>query len=174
MVRTNGVPSSLAPAVRQAVWSLDRDVPIDRVGPLEAVVATSLGQPRLLMVLLGVFGSLAVALGAIGIYGVISYGVAQRTQEIGVRLALGAGRRDVVRLVVGHALALCVTGLVIGIALALALTRVLTRQLYGIEATDPITFVGMGTLLCVVAVAASWIPALRASRVDPTVSLRAG
>ena len=174
MVRTNGVPSSLAPAVREAVWSLDRNVPIDRVGPLEAVVATSLGQPRLLMVLLGVFGSLAVSLGAIGIYGVISYGVAQRTQEIGVRLALGAGRGDVVRLVVGHALALCVTGLVIGIALALAVTRVLTRQLYGIEATDPVTFVGMGTLLCVVAIAASWIPALRASRVDPTVSLRAG
>ena len=173
MVRTNGVPSNLAPAVREAVWSVDRDVPIDRVGPLEGVVATSLDQPRLLMLLLSVFGTLALALGAIGIYGVMSYGVAQRTQEIGVRLALGAGRRDVVRLIVGHALTLCAAGLAIGIALALAFTRVLSRQLHGIEATDPFTFFGMATLLGLVAVAASWIPALRASRVDPTESLRA-
>jgi putative ABC transport system permease protein len=172
MVRSAADPSPLADATRRAVWSVDRDVPIDHLGPLAGVVATSLAQPRLLVLLLGIFGALALALGAVGIYGVISYAVAQRRQEIGVRMALGASRGDVVRLVVGNGITLAGVGLALGVVLALAVTRLLASQLYDVGATDPLTFAATALVLGTVALLASWIPARRAARVQPTESLR--
>jgi predicted permease len=172
MVRGAGDPASLASSVRAAVWSVDRDVPIDQLGPLDRVISTSLAQPRLLVLLLGLFGSLALVLGAVGIYGVISFAVAQRTPEIGVRIALGANRADILRLVVGEGLTMSAMGLALGIGLSLAVTRVLAKQLHDIRPTDPLTFAGTVVLLGVVALSASWIPARRASRLEPTQSLR--
>lgn len=172
MLRADGDPLKLAVVARQAVWSVDRDVPIVGMGTMADVVSSSAAQPRLLMLLLGIFGALALSLGAIGIYGVISYLVAQRTPEIGVRMALGARGQDVVRSVVKDALGLAGVGVIAGILIALGVTRLLATQLYGIGSTDPLTFVAVALVLGAVAFVASWVPARRAARVDPTIALR--
>jgi ABC-type antimicrobial peptide transport system permease subunit len=124
------------------------------------------------MVLLAVFAGLALLLSSIGIYGVISYVVGQRTNEIGIRIALGAQQRDVLRLMLGEGMKMALLGVAIGIAVALAVTHLMVNILFGVSATDPLTFLGVATLLVVVALAACWIPARRATRVDPLVALR--
>ncbi|HEV2147308.1 MAG TPA: ABC transporter permease, partial [Longimicrobiaceae bacterium] len=173
LVRTRQDPAGLSRAVHEAVWSLDRNVPISDVRPLGRVVSESLSQPRVLVLLLGGFGVLALVLGAIGIYGVVSYGVAQRSREFGVRMALGARAGDVLRLVLGGAFRLAAAGVLAGVAASLVLARLLASQLYGVRPTDPATFLGVAALLAAVALVASWLPARRATRVDPMVALRA-
>jgi predicted lysophospholipase L1 biosynthesis ABC-type transport system permease subunit len=160
-------------ALRDALSRVDPAQPVDRVQPLQDVLATSLAARRFPLRLLAVFAALALVLSAVGIYGVTSYAVAQRTREIGVRMAVGASAGKVVRMVLGSALRTVVIGLCIGAAGALAGGRLIASQLYGVSAHDPLTFVGIAALLALVALAASGIPALRAARIDPMAALRA-
>jgi putative ABC transport system permease protein len=173
VVRTAVPPLSLAGAVRRAVAGLDPNLPVNELRPLEQLTADSVSQPRFYMLLLSVFAGTALALAAIGIFGVISYGVAQRTREIGVRMALGAEPASVLRVVVGGALGLAGIGVGLGVLGALAGTRLLSGLLYGVAATDPLTYAGVAVLLLGVAALASWLPARAAVRVDPVVALRA-
>jgi putative ABC transport system permease protein len=172
VVRTNSDPEGLTLLVQNAVWALDKDQPISEVGTMDHWLSDSLASRRLNMLLLGIFAALGLALAAVGIYGVISYSVTQRTHEIGIRMALGARRGDVLQLVVGQGFALTFLGVVIGIAGALGLTRFLSSMLYGIRPADPLTFVGVSMILAGVALLASYIPARRAMKVDPMVALR--
>ncbi|HSA57537.1 MAG TPA: ABC transporter permease [Gemmatimonadaceae bacterium] len=174
LVRTAGSPSSIAPAVRETMRALDPNAPVTDVRRLIDVVASSIAQPRLMMWLLGLFGALAVGLGAIGIYGVMSYVVQQRTPEIGVRMALGARPLDIRRLVLGDALRLAGIGLGLGVLGALALTRFLATQLYEVSVRDPAVYAACLVLLAGIAAAASWLPARRAARSQPTDLLRVG
>jgi putative ABC transport system permease protein len=171
-VRTDGDPASLAAAVRGAIGSVDRDLPVYRVTTMERLVADSLAQRRFSMLLLGVFAALALALAVLGLYGVMSYTVAQRTHEIGIRMALGAQGRDVLRMVLGQGMVLVAVGVVLGLGGALALTRVMSSLLFGVSATDPTTYSVIAALLALVALAASYVPARRATKVDPMVALR--
>ena len=155
-----------------AIAEIDpREVVYD-VQTMDDVVANSFAARRLSMILLAVFAALALLLACVGIYGVISYLVGQRTHEIGVRMALGAQRGDVLRLVIGQGAKMALIGVAIGIVAALALTRLMANQLFGVTAHDPLTFAGVAVLLIVVALAACYIPARRAMRVDPMVALR--
>jgi putative ABC transport system permease protein len=139
---------------------------------MDEVVSSSFAALRLSMLLLSVFAALALVLACVGIYGVISYLVGQRTHEIGVRMTLGAERRDVLRLVIGHGARMALLGVAIGITASLGLTRLMANQLFGVSAHDPLTFAGVAVLLIVVAIAACYFPARRAMRVDPMVALR--
>jgi putative ABC transport system permease protein len=139
---------------------------------MDEYFARTLTSKRLMMLLLGLFAAVALTLAAVGIYGVMSYAVAQRTSEIGIRMALGAHPRDVLRLVVGQGMLLAISGLVLGLAASYWLTRVLEALLFGVSATDGGTFAGVATLLAAVAFLATWIPARRAARVDPLIALR--
>ncbi len=172
VLRTTQDPASVAAGARQAIHSVDPDLPIANVKTLNDLVDDSVAQPRFAMLLLGAFGGLALLLAMIGMYGVISYNVAQRTQEIGIRIALGAQRRNIFEMVLGHGLRLAVLGIAIGLAAAFAVTQVMTSFLYGIQATDPFTFTAVALLLVLVALFACYIPARRAMRVDPMVALR--
>ncbi len=172
LVKSGADPAALASAIREAVQSIDKDQPLFAISTMKELVSNSVSTRRMTLVLLGLFSGLALVLGAIGIYGVISYSVAQRTHEIGIRMALGAPRRDVFRLVVGQGLKLAGIGIAIGIAGALGLARLMSSLLYGISATDFETFAGVSILLALVAGLACYIPAQRAMRVDPTVALR--
>jgi putative ABC transport system permease protein len=171
-VRTNSVPTSLTSAVTDAVHNVDPDEPLVGVVTMESIVDQSLGQQRLNVVLLAAFAGLALLLGAIGIYGVQSYAVRQRVREIGIRIALGAQRSDVFRLVLGQGLKLALIGICIGLAASFGLTRLMASQLYGLSATDPLTFAGVAIVLAFVALLACYIPARRASSVNPMVALR--
>ena len=142
------------------------------VQTMDDVVATSYAARRLTMILLGVFAALALVLACVGIYGVISYLVGQRTQEIGIRMALGAQRRDILVLVLGEGTKMALIGAAVGIAASLALTRLMAKQLFGVSAHDPLTYAGVAFVLMLVAIAACYIPARRAVRVDPMKSLR--
>jgi putative ABC transport system permease protein len=172
VARTEGDPMSLATALRSAVWAVDRDQPVWKVRTEQSLLDLSVGPRRFLKMLLEVFSALALLLASIGIYGVISYSTSQRIQEIGVRMALGAQRRDVLRLVLGEGMWIAATGVAMGLAAALALTHFLSSQLFGVSATDPITFSGVALLLATVALLACYIPARRATRVDPIIALR--
>jgi predicted permease len=172
VVRTAGDPRSLAGTVREQIHALDANVPVADVKTLEEQFDLSLLPARVAAWTLGGFGLLALALAAVGVYGVVSYSVAQRTREIGVRVALGAQARDVLRLVLGEGLFVVGIGIAIGLLLALAATRVVAGFLYGVGATDPVTFVGVPLVLGAVALAASLVPARRATKVDPMVALR--
>jgi putative ABC transport system permease protein len=172
VVRTQPEPMSLANAVRGAVWSVDKDQPVWKVRTLEFLINRSANQNRFVILLLSAFSALALVLAAVGIYGVISYSVSQRTQEIGVRLALGAQQRDVFRLVVGQGMILAVIGVAIGLAAAFGLTRLMSGLLFGVSATDPATFASISLLLIGGALLACYIPARRATKVDPMVALR--
>jgi len=171
-IRTQGDPMSLAAGVRQEVNAIDPDQPISALRPMEEWVATSTSTPRYRTTLLTLFAAIAMVLAATGIYGVMSYSVAQRTHEIGIRMALGARRVDVLNLVVRQGMVLVLIGLAIGLAGAFALTRVMATLLFGVTAKDPITFVVVAGLLSVVALIACYIPARRATKVDPLTALR--
>jgi predicted permease len=174
-VRTDGDAAALAPAVRRAVRELAPDSPVYEVRTLEERTRDAMSFSRFSALLLALFGGVALALATVGVYGVISFAVAQRTREIGVRVALGATRGDVVRMVVGRqGLSLAAAGAALGLAGALAATRVLQSLLYGVTPSDPATFVAIVAVLGAAVLAASWIPARRAAGVDPTVALREG
>ena len=170
-VRTSIDPLSLATSVRNAVWEIDKDQPVSNIRSMDEIVSEAVARQRFSTLLLGVFAGLALVLAAVGIYGVMSYSVAQRTREIGIRMALGAQRSDVLKLTIANSLKLVGTGLIIGLAAAFALTRVMASLLFGVSATDPITFATISLVLMSVALLASYIPALRATKVDPMVAL---
>lgn len=172
VVRTAGPPLAMTRRVEEAIWSLDRDQTITSVFTFDDVMNEAVARPRLLTVLLALFGGLGLLLGSLGIYGVLAYLVAQRRREIGVRLALGATAADVLRLVVGRGLVLAVVGVAIGLVGALVLTRFMQGVLYGVTATDPLTFFAVAVGLLAVAILASWLPARRAASVDPAVAIR--
>ena len=163
---------ALSNSLAQGVLNVDADTPVSGVSSLDRLVANSVAEPRFVATLVAIFAGLALTLAAIGIYGVTSYVVAQRTAEIGVRMALGADRRDVFGVVVGGALRLVIVGVVFGLVGALVLTRSLSTMLFGIPPHDPFTFAVMTGLLLATAALAGAIPAFRASRVDPVVALR--
>jgi putative ABC transport system permease protein len=172
VVRAEGDPVKMIRAVEKQVWAVDKDQPMYKIRTMDQVVGESQSSSRFTLVLLAIFAAVAMGLAAVGIYGVISYTVTQRTREIGIRIALGAARHDVLRLVVGQGTALAMSGVTIGLVGALALTRVIRNLLFGVSATDPLIFAGAALFLAAVALLASYIPARRAMRVDPTVSLR--
>lgn len=172
VLRTDGDPTAVMGYVRRVVQEMDSRQVVYNVRTMGEVVSSSFAARRLSMILLSVFAGLALALACVGIYGVISYLVGQRTHEIGVRMALGAEDRDVMRLVIGRGARMALLGVVIGILAALGLTRLMANQLFGVSAHDPLTFAGVAALLMVVALAACYVPARRAMRVDPMVALR--
>ena len=172
VIQTASDSSNLAEAARKAVLSLDPEQPVADVRTMEQRLNASLAAERFRLFLLGAFALLALLLAAIGIYGVISYSVDQRIHEIGLRMALGASRRDVLSLIVERGMVLSLIGVGLGIAGALALARFLTSLLYGVHPTDPVTFLAVSLLLIAVSLVATYIPARRATKVDPMVALR--
>jgi putative ABC transport system permease protein len=171
-LRTKTDPLSMATALRREIQALDKDLPVTGVRTARQALVESMARPRFNTLLLGLFAGAALLLAAVGVYGVMAYAVSQRTQEIGIRMALGAQRRDILKLALGQGLKLTVIGLGIGLAGASALTRVIASQLYGVTATDPATFIVIPLLLTAVAFVASYIPTRRAMKVDPMVVLR--
>jgi putative ABC transport system permease protein len=172
LVRTSDDPLSVVSAIHTELQQLDREQPMASIATMDQLLVDSLSRARFTMLLLGIFAAGALLLSAVGIYGLISYSVTQRTQELGIRIALGAHRRDVLRLVLGQGTLLTLLGVAFGIGAALAITRLLTSLLFGISPTDPLTFAGVTALLAFVALLACFIPARRAIRVDPIVALR--
>ena len=172
LVRTRGEPLSMAAAVRQEVRALDKDVPVTQVQTMEKVLGASVAQPRFSMLLVGLFAGLALVLSAVGIYGVMAYAVSRRAHEIGVRMALGAGANQVLKLVLKDGMTLAFAGIAVGLLGAFALTRLMASLLFGIGAKDPLTFVTVAAFLAFVAFIACYIPARRATKVDPLVALR--
>jgi predicted permease len=171
VLRTPGDPAQLGPTVLRELHGIDKDLPL-QTQPMDAVTAASVAQRQFQMLLLSLFALLALVLAAVGIYGVVSYSVAQRINEIGVRMALGARRSDVLKLVVGHSLGRVATGAAFGLLASLILTKLLSAMLYGIGATDPLTLGAVVLLLAAVAALASYVPARRAMKVDPMTALR--
>jgi putative ABC transport system permease protein len=171
-VRTSADPGGLAAAVTREARVLDPNVPIYDVKTMEQLVSESLARRRFAMLALGLFSVVALVLAALGIYGVMSYTVAQRTREIGIRLALGAQTRSVLKLVVGQGMRLAVFGVGLGLVVAAAMARMIASLLFGVAATDPVTFLVIALLLAGVALLACYVPARRAAKVDPTIALR--
>jgi putative ABC transport system permease protein len=175
VVRTASAPTGVVAAVRSAIADLDKNLPVFGVKTMPQQMAFSLWQQRMAASLITTFGLLALALAAIGLYGVVAHSVAQRTHEIGIRVALGAAHGDVLRLVVGEGMALALLGVAVGLVIALPLlplTRLMPGLLYGVQSHDPLTYAAIATLLAGVALAASYFPARRATKVDPVVALR--
>jgi len=172
VVRTTGDPAALAAAVRGQVHSVDQNLPLSDLSTLSDLMSASLSQRRFYMLLLGMFAAVALALAAVGVYGVMAYSVGQRTREIGVRLALGAPRGRVLVMVLSQSLRLMIIGLLAGTAATVGVSRLLSRLLFGITAADPFTFIGAVFILSIMALLASYVPARRASNVDPMVALR--
>ncbi len=172
VVRAAANPENLAPALRDAVSSIDKDETLSAVQSMDDVLDASVAQPRFSSQLLGLFAGLALLLAAVGLYGLMAYSVTQRTNEIGIRVALGATRGNILGLVFRRGSLLTLAGMGIGLIASLILTRLLSSLLFGITPTDPQTFLGVALLLAAVAVAACYIPARRATRVDPIVALR--
>lgn len=172
VIHTTGDPTALARSVRERIWSLDKDLPIGTMTTVEEALSGTLSQTRLNTILLGAFAALALILAAVGIYGVMSYAVSQRTKEMGVRIALGAESGDIVRLMIKLGMSLALVGLGCGILAAMVFTRFMTTLLYDTGTTDAVTFVTVPVVLAAVAFLACWLPARRATRVDPIVALR--
>ena len=172
LVRTSGDPAALVPSIRKEVWAIDADQPIASISTMEKIVADSIAQPRLSMMLMGLFGGLALILAAVGIYGLLSYAVTQRTQEMGIRMALGARTPDVLKLILGQGMTLALIGIAIGLIGSFALTRLLGGLLFGVTPTDATTFISVSGVLIGVALLACYFPARRATKVDPLVALR--
>jgi putative ABC transport system permease protein len=166
-------PATITPAIRAELSAVDRNIPLTRVQIFDDYMSRSLAKMRFNTLLLSIFAGTALVLTAIGIYGVMAYSVTQRTSEIGIRIALGAGKNSIFRLVVGQAMTLVAISLVLGLAGAFAATRLLNSLLFGVGASDPVTFVAIGLLVSAVALIAAWLPARRAIRVDPIIALRA-
>jgi putative ABC transport system permease protein len=172
VVRTAGEPTAMTEAIRNAVLQIDKEQPIAKVRTLAQSLSTSIAQRQFSMLLLGVFAAVALGLAAVGIYGVLSYAVAQRTHEIGIRLALGAGGREIFKLIVGQGMKLALVGVAAGALGALALTRLMSGLLFSVSPADPWTFASIAALLLAVALLACWLPARRAMKVDPLIALR--
>jgi putative ABC transport system permease protein len=172
IVRTTNEPNQIVPALRKEIIALDKNAPIYDVKTMKERSAKATSRTRFSALLLGIFAALALVLSAVGIYGVMAYAVSGRTREIGIRMALGANRRNVLGLVMRDGIILTISGVALGVAGALAATRVLESQLYGVETTDATTFAVVSLLLAAVALAASYIPARRATKVDPMIALR--
>ncbi len=172
VARTQGDPLAMAAAVRDAIWSVDREQTITSISTFDQLVGEAVARPRLLTVLLGLFGTLGLVLGAVGLYGVLSYLVSSRQREIGVRIALGAPRGSVLRMVVRRGLMMASIGTAIGLVAALSLTRYLRDVLFGVETTDPLTYALVILSMLTVAALASAIPARRAATVDPAIAFR--
>ncbi|HST23296.1 MAG TPA: ABC transporter permease, partial [Blastocatellia bacterium] len=172
VLRTRMEPDSLAAAVQREVWAIDKDQPVANIKTMEQLLSASIERPRFNTLLFAIFSALALALAGVGIYGVMSYTITQSTHEIGIRMALGARSRDVLKLTMVKGLRLTVTGVVIGLFAALALTRVMSSLLFGVSATDPLTFALIALLLTAVALLACYVPARRATKIDPIVALR--
>jgi len=171
-LRTKADPAALTASVREALRSVDADLPLANVTTLAGLVDDSMVQPRFSLLLVGSFGGLALVLAMIGMYGVISYSVQQRTQEIGIRMALGASRGAVLRMILGLGAQLAALGIAIGLLASWMVTRTMESFLYQVRATDPLTFAAVSTALMCVALAACYIPARRAMSVDPNIALR--
>jgi putative ABC transport system permease protein len=172
VVRSNANPQPLVTAVRAKIADSDPDLPVTGILSMENVIATSVAQPRIIMQFVGVFAGFALLLAAIGIYGVMAYTVTARQQELGIRAALGARPADILGLVVGQGMRLTLMGVAIGVVFSLVLTRSLASLLFGVQATDPFVFSGAALVLAGAAFVACYIPARRATRVDPIVVLR--
>jgi len=172
LVRTTGDPHAFVSAVRGQILALDRDLPVTAIESMDEVLEAAAAQPRFTTSLLGSLSGAALLLAMVGIYGVIAYSVAERTQEMGIRMALGAGRTDILRMVLRQALGLALGGIAIGVAASLLLTRLLGSLLYRVSVTDPFAFVGGSVVFAAVALLASYVPARRATRVDPVTALR--
>lgn len=172
VVRTAGDPSAMVGAVRNEVRQLDADLPVFNVKTMQEMVRGTVAQPRFRTLLLGIFASVALVLAAVGLYGVMAYSVTQRTNELGIRMALGAQKSDVLKLVVRQGVRLAVAGVALGVVVAFGLMRVISNLLYGVNAADPLTFLATSLLLIVVALVASYIPARRATQIDPLIALR--
>jgi putative ABC transport system permease protein len=172
IIHTSVEPLSLSTAVRQAVQAADKDQPVHDVRTMQQIVADSMARRRFALVLLAGFAVLALLLTTVGVYGVVSYSVSRRTYEIGIRMALGAARQDVFKLVIGQGLAPTMIGVVVGLIGAFALTRLMSSLLFAVTATDPVTLVGVSLLLTGAALLACYIPARRATKIDPMVALR--
>jgi putative ABC transport system permease protein len=170
--RTQANPESMAQTVKQQIWKIDPQLPVTDVKTMNEVSAASFAARRFNMLLLGIFAGLALVLSAVGIYGVMSYAVTQRTQEIGIRMALGARATDVLKLIIRNGLMLTLLGVAIGTAGAFALTRLLATLLFGVTPTDKPTFIAVSAVLILVALLACYLPARRATKVDPLVALR--
>jgi putative ABC transport system permease protein len=172
LVRTRNDPTLLVSALRKAVQSIDPNQSVANINTMERIAADSIAQPRLSMLLMGLFGALALLLAAVGIYGLLSYAVTQRTQEMGIRMALGARVIDVLSLVLKQGMMLVVIGEVLGIIAACALTRLIKTLLFGVTPTDATTFIAVSAVLTMVSLVACYFPARRATKVDPLVALR--
>jgi putative ABC transport system permease protein len=170
-VRTSGDPLALAGVLRSRVWELDPNQPVSDVHPMQELVLQSVARQRFNMVLLSIFAAVALVLAVVGIYGMVSYAVSQRNREIGIRMALGATPYRIFRLILGEALRLALVGVGLGLLLSFALTRLMASLLFGVDATDPPTFVSLTLLLTVIFAAASFFPARRAMRVSPSISI---
>ena len=171
-IRSTGDPASLTAAIREGVASVDKDIAVANIKTMQRIMDDSVAGRRLNMMLLSIFATVALILASVGIYGVLSYSIAQRTHEIGVRMALGAKATDVLRLVVGDGLKLVLAGVGIGLAGAFALTQVMKSLLFEVSATDPLTFAVIPLILTAVALLSSYVPARRAMKVDPMIALR--
>jgi ABC-type antimicrobial peptide transport system permease subunit len=171
-VRTHGDSGAVYSAVRGLVAQIDAELPVHDMRPMEQVVAETTASRRLTLWLVGAFAALALVLASVGIYGVMSYGVTERVHEIGVRMALGAQRRDVLRLVVGHGMRLAAIGLLLGSVAAFFAARAMATLLFGVRPGDPLTYIGLTVVLALASLAACYIPARRATSVDPMVALR--
>ena len=172
MVKSSLSTSSVAAGIRQAVHSIDKDLPVTDIESFPDAIGQSVSRERFRTFLLGSFGAIALVLAAIGIFGVISYSASQRTHEIGIRMAMGAQRRDVVLLILGEGAKLALVGVVTGAGFAFLLTRTIASLLYNVSARDPLTFGAVTALLLGVAVTACYVPARRAMRLDPMLALR--
>ena len=172
VIRTDTDADSLAPAVQQTIWSIDRDMPVSHLETMQHAIGNALWQSRFNLTLIGVFSAIAMFLVVFGIYGVMAYEVAQRTQEIGIRMALGANRSGIVRLVFSQSLGVVLIGIIVGVGSALVLARLMTTMIYQVQPADPLTYVGVTALVFAVAALSALLPARRATRVDPIIALR--